>query len=141
MYMYSRTCPLILITSPAAILNLPINLSCLLDTTLVLTSDNLHLIFPPAPHPSLLPVSQPSDSTFQNHSHGHHHYHVFTYIYSFLIKKGIGDRRNISGFHVFVFMCTFIQRSLCILVSFPFLFLFIELSVLWYLRFRLVSNG
>ena len=55
-YMYSTTCPLILITSPAAILNLPINLSWPLDTGLVLTSDNLHFIFLPTPYPSLLPV-------------------------------------------------------------------------------------
>jgi hypothetical protein len=37
MYMYSITYPLTLITSPAAILNLPINSFCLLDTALVLT--------------------------------------------------------------------------------------------------------
>ena len=41
-----------------------------------------------------------------------HIYHVFTYIYSLLIEKGICDRQNISSFHVFVFMCTYIRRSL-----------------------------
>ena len=68
-YMYSITCPLILITLPAAILNLPINFFCPQDTALVLTSDNLHLIFPLTPHPSPLPVSQPPDDTFQKHPH------------------------------------------------------------------------
>ena len=38
---------LILITSPAAILNLSKNLFCPLDTALVLTSDNFNSIFPP----------------------------------------------------------------------------------------------
>jgi hypothetical protein len=66
MYMYSRTCPLIPITSPNVILNLPINSSCSQDTALVLISDNLHLIFPPTPP---LPVSQPPGSTYKKHSH------------------------------------------------------------------------
>ena len=39
-YVYSITCPLILTISPAAILNLPTNSFCLLDTALALTSDN-----------------------------------------------------------------------------------------------------
>ena len=52
MYMYSITYRVILITSPAAILHLPINLFCPLDTALVLTSDNFHSISPP-----LLPSS------------------------------------------------------------------------------------
>ena len=60
----------------------------------------------------------------------HHLYCVFTYIYSLLIEKGIGVRQNISSFRVF--LCTFVQRSLHFLVSFPFLFLFIELSILQY---------
>ena len=46
MYVYSIPCLLILIISPAAILNLLINSFCPLDTALVLTSDNFHLIFP-----------------------------------------------------------------------------------------------
>jgi len=78
--------------TPATILNLPINLSCLLGKALVLTSDNLHLIFPPLFSP--VPVSQPPGGTFQNHSHERHLYCVFTYIYSLLIKKGICDRQN-----------------------------------------------
>jgi hypothetical protein len=65
-------------------------LSCLLDKALVLTSDNLHLIFHPLFSP--LPVLQPPGGTFQNHSHGRHLYRVFIYIYSLLIKKGICDR-------------------------------------------------
>ena len=97
MYMYSRTCSLILITSPATILNLPINFLCPLDTALVLTSDNLHLV----PHPSPISVSQPPGGNFKNHSHGHHLYRIFTYIYSLLIEKGICNRWNISSFHVY----------------------------------------
>jgi hypothetical protein len=46
---------LILITlSAAAILNLPINSFCPVNTVLVLTSDNFHLNFPPSPPPFLL---------------------------------------------------------------------------------------
>ena len=44
-----------------------------------------------------------------------------------LIEKGICDRQNISSFHVFVFICTFVWQSLHFLMNFPFLFLFIEL--------------
>ena len=47
--------PLILITSSSTILNLPIILFCPLDTALVLTSDDFHLIF--LPSPPLLPPS------------------------------------------------------------------------------------
>ena len=47
-YVYSITCPLILTISPAAILNLPTNSFCLLDTALELTSDNSLLHFPPS---------------------------------------------------------------------------------------------
>ena len=53
-YVYSITCPLILITSPVAILNLPINSFCSLDTVLVLTSDDFHSIFLPSLHSSPL---------------------------------------------------------------------------------------
>ena len=38
-----------LITSPTGILHLPINSLCPLDTALVLTSNDFHLIFPPSP--------------------------------------------------------------------------------------------
>jgi hypothetical protein len=51
-YVYFITWPLRLITSPTFILNLPINSLCPLDTALVLTLDNFHLIFPPS---ALLP--------------------------------------------------------------------------------------
>ena len=54
MYVYFITYPLILITSPAAILN-SINLFYLLETALVLTLDNFHSIFPP-----FLPSSCPA---------------------------------------------------------------------------------
>ena len=46
MFVYFITYPLILITSPTAILNLSINLFCPVDTALVLTSDDFHSIFP-----------------------------------------------------------------------------------------------
>ena len=59
-----------------------------------------------------------------------HLYCMFTYIYSLLIEKGICVRQNISSFHVFLFVCTFVWRSLQFLVSFPFPFLFIEFSVI-----------
>ena len=49
MYMYFITYFLILMTSPAAVFNSAINSFCPLDTTLVLTSDNSHSIFPPFP--------------------------------------------------------------------------------------------
>ena len=88
------------------------------------------IIFPPTLHPSPLPVSQPPGGIFQNRSCGCHLYHMFTYIYSLLIEIGICNQQNISSFYVFVFMCTFVWRSLHFLASFPFLFLFIELSVL-----------
>ena len=58
---------------------------------------------------------------------------------SLLNEKGICDRRNIPSFHVFVFVCSFIRRFLHFLVSFPFPFLFIELSVLQYFPFHVVS--
>ena len=54
-----------LFTSPAANMNLPINSFGALGTTLVLTSDNLHLIFPPTPHRSPLLVLQTRGGTFQ----------------------------------------------------------------------------
>ena len=41
------------LTLPLFISNLSINSFCPLDTALVLTSDNFHLIFPPSPHPFL----------------------------------------------------------------------------------------
>ena len=59
MYVYPITCPLILTISPAAILNLPTNLFYLLDTALVLTSDNFLLIFSPS-----IPLQSPG-GTFQ----------------------------------------------------------------------------
>ena len=46
---------------------------------------------------------------------------------------------SLASFHVFVFVHTFVCRSFHFLVGFPFLFLFIELSVLWYFTFHVVS--
>ena len=96
LYVYSITCLLILITSPPTILNLPINLFCPLDTSLVLTSDNFYFIFPRSPplfHPSCLVTSLVALSKTLT---WRHLYCVFTYIYSVLIKKEICDCRNIS---------------------------------------------
>ena len=91
MYMYSITYPVILITSPTTILNWPINLFCPLETALVLTSDNFHLIFPPLlPLPVLHPLWWHSSESFTCL------YSVFTYNYSFLIKKDFYDRRDSS---------------------------------------------
>jgi len=68
MYMYSLTYALILITSPAAILNLLINLFCTLDIALVLTSDDFHSIFSPSPPPFLSRICY--SGTFSKLSHG-----------------------------------------------------------------------
>ena len=46
MYMYTITYPLILIASPATILYSPLNLFCLLDTALVLTSEDFRSTSP-----------------------------------------------------------------------------------------------
>ena len=100
------------------ITSFPINSFYPLDTALVLTSDNFHLIFPPTPHPSPLPVSQPPGGTFQNHWNEHHLYHLFTYICSLLIEKSICDRWNISSF--------------CVLLSGD-LFIFWQVSFLFYI--------
>ena len=60
-------------------------------------------------------------------------------IYSLLIEKCIHHHWNISSFHVFV--CDFYPEiSFFFGKSFPFLFLFIELSVLRYFAFHVVSN-
>ena len=52
---------------------------------------------------------------------------MLTYSYFLLIEKGICDHQNISSFHVLV--RAFIWRSLHFLASFPFLFLFIVLTL------------
>ena len=82
MYVYSITYHLILITSPAAILNLPINSFCPLDTTMVLTLYDYHSIFPPAPPLLPLPVSQPPWWHFSETLMWCHLYHVFTLLSS-----------------------------------------------------------
>jgi hypothetical protein len=80
MYMYSITCTLILTISPITILNLPTNLFCLLDTALVLTSDNFLLNFPPS-----IPLATPWC----------HFCRVFTYLPSLLIENDGCDHQNI----------------------------------------------
>ena len=85
---WSITCPLILITSPTAILNLPFNSFCYLDTDLALTSDDLHSI---SLHPLHFPfpVSHPLWWHFYKTLTWRCLYHAFTYIYSPLIEKDI----------------------------------------------------
>ena len=124
-----NVCLLLIITSPATILNLPINSSCPLDTDLVLTSGNFHLIFPPPFSPSCLATPW---WYFWKTLTWCHHYHVFIYFYSLLIEKGIYNHRNWWSFHVFV--CTFFWRSLHFGKSFHFLFLFILLFLKCYMK-------
>ena len=89
MDLHSITCPLILTTSPAAILNSHINFFCPLDTALVLTRW-FPFNFPSIPSPFVY-CTHCSESIMWCHI-----YHVFTLIYSILIKKDIYDRWNIS---------------------------------------------
>ena len=96
MYVYSITYLLILITSPAAILNSPINSFCPLDTALVLTSNDFHSIFPPSLPLFPFPVSHPFWWHSSESITRHGLYHVFTYIYSLLIEKDICDCQNVS---------------------------------------------
>ena len=63
-YMYSITYLLILITSPTAILNSPINSFCPLDTALVLTSDDFRSIFLLSHHSSPFLSCILSDGSF-----------------------------------------------------------------------------
>ena len=67
----------------------------------------------------------------------HHNHRMFTYIYSLLIEKGICDRWNISSFHVF---CVRLSSGDLFIFgkNLPFLFLFIVLSIFWYLSFYIV---
>ena len=67
-----------------------------------------------------------------------HLYRIFTYISPHVIEKGICDHQNILSLHVLVFKCTLSRDLFIFLLSFPFLFLFIELSVLWNLFFHVV---
>ena len=101
MYVYFITYPLILNTSPAAILHSPINSFCSLGTALVLTSDNLLSFSPPSP--LLVPHSPwwllPETVMWR------HLYCVFTYIYSLLIEKDIYNCRNVSVKLPCVYLC------------------------------------
>ena len=77
--MYSITHLLILIRSPATILNSPINLFCPLDTALVLTLDDFPSIFPSSLPPSCLaPLWWHLSKTLTQCSL----YSMFSYIYS-----------------------------------------------------------
>ena len=87
MYVYFITYPLILITSPVAILNSPINLFCPLDTVLVLTPHDVHSIFPTTP-PSLI-VLYPLWWYFYKTLTWCCLYCVLTYTYSLLSEKDI----------------------------------------------------
>ena len=72
------------------------NVSMYIDTAMVLTSDNFHLIFPP-PFLSRNPLV-----AFFKTLRWRRHYRVFRYIYFLLIEKCICNRRDISSFRVFV---------------------------------------
>jgi hypothetical protein len=74
--------PLILITSSAAILNLPINSTC--------HTDNLHLIFPPTLHPSPLLSCNPLVAPFKNT-------HVMPSLLRVHIHLLSSDRQKISS--------------------------------------------
>ena len=120
MYMYSITCPLLLITSHVAILYLPINLFCPLYTALILTSDNFHLFFPPSLPPLPFQSHNCLVAVFKTPT-WRHLYHVFTYIYSLLIEKDIYECRNISNKFPCICEISFFGKS------FPFLFPFFVL--------------
>ena len=98
MYMYSITCPLILTISPTAILNLPTNSFCPLDTALALTLDNLFLNFPPS-----ITLATPwwhLSKTLVTPSLLCVHIH-----FSLLVEKDGCVHRNISILLPCVFMC------------------------------------
>ena len=76
--------------SPAAILNLPINSFCPLDTALVLTSDNFNLIFPPSP-----PLLPPSCLATPQVSLLKKLFYVMPCLVCVLIEKDISDHQNI----------------------------------------------
>ena len=123
MYVYYITQSLILIPSPATILNSHINSFCPLDTTLVLTSANFHSIFPPY-HP-LLPVHCPPWWLLFETVTWRHLYCIFTHIYSLLIEKDICYCRNVSVKLPCVYLClssgdvfTFSGKSFLILFLF-----------------------
>ena len=93
MYVYSITCPLILTSSPTAILNLPSYSFCLLDTALVLTSDNVLLNF--SPSIPCNPLMAPFKNSLVTPSLS----------YVLLIEKDGCDRWNISIKFPCVCMC------------------------------------
>ena len=71
-----------------------------------------------------------------------HRYRMSKYIYSLEIDKGICDRRNISSFHVFVFVCFFIRRPLHFWWVFPFLsYLLREIRVISLLNYIFLIFG
>ena len=99
---------------------------CPLDTAMVLTSDNFHLIFPPSP-PLLSPSSfaMPMVAFFSKTLLCCHLYLVFTYIYSILIEKETCDRWNISNKFLSVFVCLSSGELFIVsVISILFLFLF-----------------
>ena len=121
MYVYSIPCLLILIISPAAILNLLINSFCPLDTTLVLASDNFYLVFPSSlflPHLLLL---QPPGGPFKNSLVMPSLLYVHIYLLSSDWEKHLWSSKYFE--YVSVCLCVpFLWRSLQFLASFsPFL--------------------
>ena len=118
MNMYSITYPLITFTT--AILNLPINSFCPLDTALVLTSDDFHSNFLPSIPSSLTP----SCGRFSKTLMWCRLYHVFTYIYSLLTKKDICDHWNVSVKLLYVYVrLSYREHFFGKIFSFLFLFL------------------
>ena len=96
------------------------------DTSLVLTSDNFHLIFPP-PFLSRNPWWY-----FLKTLTWCRLYRVFTYIYSLLIKKDNCDHQNISV----KFPCvTIVQRSLHFSVRILTFFSYLGIFIIRYLQF------
>ena len=119
--------PPILITSPATVFNLPINSFCPLDIALVLTSDDIHWIFPPSP-PLLLSCGSFSSGSYSKISSGA----IFTprsQILSRLIDKDLSESQNssvkfpraLSAFHL---ETSFFRQD------FSFLFLFFYTTLL-----------
>ena len=98
-------------------MNSPINSFCPLNTALVLTSDNFHLIFPSAPSTPPFTPFLPWWLLLETAT-WRHFYFVFTYVYSIPIEKGLRECRNISvKFSCFYFashpeICTFFRYEL-----------------------------
>ena len=125
------------------ILNFSINSFCPLDTALVLTSDNLHVTFPPSP-PPFLSCIHPGGTYLK--LAWCHLYHEFTYIYSLLIEKDICDRWCVSVklpcvCVSFVWRCLhFLSKSFFFLLLFLCYPYFPSPSGLWIIIYLILTN-